>query len=219
MFSGIVSALGHVRPPSAELPETLSIAHPEGWGDLAVGDSLAVNGCCLTVIRHEPAGAVAEVMPETLRRTNLGRLCEGDPVNLESALALGDPVGGHLVSGHVDATGEVTLVDREENARWLTVRVPESVGRYCVAQGSIAIDGCSLTVVDAEDLAQGGALVRVSLVPHTVACTVAGGYRVGTLVNLEADSIAKLVERLLGARPRLPERTLGDATQSPGRAV
>jgi riboflavin synthase len=210
VFSGIVSAVGRIEGLPEDFPGELEIAHPQGWGNLKIGDSLAVNGCCLTVVRRTPGRVGVVVMPETFRRTNLGGLEKGSRVNLEAALALGAPVGGHLVSGHVDATGRVGSREVEENAVWLTLRVPESVGRFCVPQGSIAIDGCSLTLVAVEDVGPGCSEVRVSLIPHTVETTVAADYRPGTVVNLEADSVAKLVERLLephlGARPALSDR-------------
>jgi riboflavin synthase len=196
LFSGIVTAVGEIESIPQALPGVLVIAHPSGWGALRVDDSLAVNGCCLTVVSRELGRVAVEVMPETLRRTTLGALASGDRVNLEAALALGAPVGGHLVSGHVDATGEVLAVEPEQNAVWLTLRVPASVGRYCVPQGSIAVDGCSLTLVSVEDRGT-ETTARVSLIPHTMASTVASGYLPGTMVNVEADSMAKLVERLV----------------------
>ena len=209
MFSGIVSVRGRIESVPKEFQGTLLISHPRGWGGLRVGDSVAVNGCCLTVVRREEDSAAVEVMPETLRRTNLGHLQLGSAVNLEVALALGAAVGGHLVSGHVDATGEVIGVEPEQNAVWLTVRVPGEVGRYCVPQGSIAIDGCSLTLVSVTDASDGWTEVRVSLIPHTVQTTVAADYAPGVVVNLEADSVAKLVERLLA--PHLDSISRGPA--------
>lgn len=210
MFSGIVSAVGRIEVLPEDFQGELEIAHTRGWGNLQIGDSLAVNGCCLTVVRRAPGKVAVEVMPETLRRTNLGGLEKGVRVNLEAPLALGDPVGGHLVSGHVDATGRIGSLEVEENAVWLSITVPAAVGRLCVPQGSIAIDGCSLTLVSVEDLGPASSEVRVSLIPHTVETTVAADYRPGTVVNLEADSVAKLVERLLephlGARPVLSDR-------------
>jgi riboflavin synthase len=197
MFSGIVSAVGLIESLPEEFQGALVIAHPRGWGGMGIGDSVAVNGCCLTVVRREDERLGVEVMPETLRRTDLGRLRPGAPVNLEPALALGSAVGGHLVSGHVDATGEVTDVEAEANSIWLTLRVPREVGRYCTAQGSIAIDGCSLTLVSLEDCSDGQSRVKVALIPHTVETTIAATYAPGSIVNLEADSVAKLVERLL----------------------
>ncbi|HUY08809.1 MAG TPA: riboflavin synthase [Candidatus Dormibacteraeota bacterium] len=197
MFSGIVTALGEIEATPKEFQGELVIAHPPGWGDLDIGESVAVNGCCLTVVRREASRVALEVMPETVRRSNLGQLTLGDQVNLESAVALGAPIGGHLVSGHLDATGEVSVVQREENAVWVTVQVPREVARYCVPQGSIAIDGCSLTLVAVEDSVDGSAEVMVSLIPHTLKSTRAAGYLPGAVVNLEADSVAKLLERLL----------------------
>ncbi|MGC1185086.1 MAG: riboflavin synthase [Candidatus Dormiibacterota bacterium] len=207
MFSGIVTAVGRIEALPKDFQGALAISHPDDWGNLQIGDSLAVNGCCLTVVRRDAGTAEVEVMPETLRRTNLGRLQEGDRVNLETALALGSRLGGHLVSGHIDATGEITALDPEGNAVWLTLRIPDAVGRFCVPQGSIAIDGCSLTLVSVQDLGSNCAQVRVSLIPHTVETTVAASYRPGTVVNLEADSIAKLVERLV--QPHLTARASG----------
>ncbi|MGH7641801.1 MAG: riboflavin synthase [Candidatus Dormibacteria bacterium] len=213
MFSGIVSARGEVEAVPEDFQGELVIAHPANWGRLRVGDSVAVNGCCLTVVRRGAGRVAVEVIPETMRRANLGQLQPGVPVNLEAALSLGAPVGGHLVSGHVDATGAVIAMEPEKNAVWLTVRVPAEVARYCVPQGSIAIDGCSLTLVAVEEAGGGGAEVAVSLIPHTVETTVAAGYRPGTVVNLEADSVAKLVERLLA--PHLDAAVLRLALNAP----
>jgi riboflavin synthase len=212
LFAGIVTAVGRVQPLPGQLPGQLRLGHPREWAPGAVGESVAVNGCCLTIIAVEPGGVVVEVMPETLRRTTLGALADGESVNLESALRLGEPVGGHLVSGHIDATGRILTISREGNAVWLEVEVPAAVARHCVPQGSIALDGCSLTLVAVEDRPGGGAVVRVSLIPHTVATTIAGGYRPGGRVNLEADQLAKLVERLLG-----PHLAAADSGRGEGR--
>ncbi len=198
MFAGIVTAVGRVQELPAELPGQLLLSHPMEWTAGAIGDSVAVNGCCLTIVAAGPGRLGVEVIPETLRRTTLGQLGVGDPVNLEPALQLQSAVGGHLVSGHVDATGQILAVSPEQNSVWLEVEVPAQVARYCVPQGSIALDGCSLTLVTVEDRPPATAVVRVSLIPHTVAVTIAAGYRPGVLVNLEVDQIAKLVERLLG---------------------
>lgn len=197
MFSGIVSAIGRIESVPEKFQGQLVIAHPFGWGGLALGDSAAVNGCCLTVVQRADERVGLEVMPETMRRTNLGRLQPGASVNLEPALSLGSAVGGHLVSGHIDATGEVSAVEREANSVWVTLLVPTEVGRYCTPQGSIAIDGCSLTLASVEDCSDGQSRVRVSLIPHTLKATVASTYVPGSVVNLEADSVAKVVERLL----------------------
>ncbi len=213
MFAGIVTALGRIEATPVDFHGELVIAHLEGLGNLSVGDSVAVNGCCLTVVRLKAGQLAAQVIPETMRRANLDRLSPGDRVNLEAPLALGAPVGGHLVTGHVDASGEVTAVSPEQNAVWVTVRVPNEVGRFCVPQGSIAIDGCSLTVVAVEDSDDGGSEVAVSLIPHTVKTTIAANYQPGSVVNLEADSVAKLLERLLA--PHLDELTARRGTSAP----
>lgn len=197
----MVSALGRVESLPRSFQGELVVTHPSGWGKLGLGDSVAVNGCCLTVVRWDQDRVALEVMPETYRRTNLGLLEPGSAVNLEAPLALGDPVGGHLVSGHVDAVGEVVGLDPEENALWLNLRVPPPVGRYCVPQGSIAVDGCSLTLVTVTDRGRDGSELRISLIPHTVKTTAAAGYRPGSVVNLEVDQLARLVERLI--RPQL----------------
>lgn len=196
MFSGIIGALGEVVSAVAGEDRALVVSHPSGWGNFSLGDSIAVNGCCLTVVQHEADRVTVEVMPETLRRTNLGRARPGDRVNLESGLALGTPVGGHLVSGHVDGPGRVIAVEPEANAVWLTLAMAPELGRYCVAQGSIAVDGCSLTLVSVADRPE-ATEIRASLIPHTLEWTIAGEYAPGAVVNLEVDAVAKLVERLL----------------------
>jgi len=198
MFGGIVAARGVIEAVPTTGRSSFRISTPPGWVELAIGDSLAVNGCCLTVVDNRGGRVEVDVIPETLRRTALKELRAGDPVNLEQALALQGLVGGHLVTGHVDGTGVVAGMRPEGNALWLEVQVPERVVRYCVPQGSIAIDGCSLTLVKVADRADGSGTIEVSLIPHTRAVTVAAGYHPGTVVNLEADTVAKLVERLLG---------------------
>src|SRR5580700_6444162 len=162
-----------------------------------MGESIAVNGACLTVASVAADGFEADVMPETLRRTTLGDLSGGATVNLERALRFGERVGGHLVSGHVDGTGIVTALREDANARWVTIATPEDLIDLIAEQGSIAVDGISLTVVDVF----AGAFT-VSLIPVTLAATVAGAWRVGTAVNLEVDLIARYVTRTLEARER-----------------
>ncbi|MHB1524849.1 MAG: riboflavin synthase [Candidatus Dormibacteria bacterium] len=197
MFAGIVSIVGRVESLPSAPPGQLVIGHSQEWIAGGIGDSVSVSGCCLTLVDFGPAWIAVEVMPETLRRTTLGGLEIGDRVNLEPALQLRSAVGGHLVSGHIDARGRIRAVNPEENAVWLEIEVPAPVGRYCVPQGSIAVDGCSLTLVTVADGPKEAAVIRVSLIPHTVASTIASGYHPGDLVNLEADQIAKLVERLV----------------------
>lgn len=194
MFSGIVELLGEVET-GVDGDGRLRLRAGAGLADVRVGDSVAVNGCCLTVVAHDGATLVADVMPETARRTTIGRLGAGDAVNLEGALRHGDRVGGHLVSGHVDGVGSVLARRDEQNAVWVTVEAPDEVARHLVPRGCVAVDGISLTVVDVA-----GASFRVSLIPHTVAATTARGWQPGVAVNLESDLTAKYVERAVAAR-------------------
>lgn len=161
-----------------------------------LGDSIATNGVCLTVTRLAEGCFEADVMPETVERTALGRLKAGDGVNLERALSLSTRLGGHLVAGHIDATGR--LVDRREDdtALWLTFEAPQQVMRYVVEKGSIAIDGVSLTVARLTERT-----FSVSLIPHTQGATTLHTRRLGEEVNLESDMIVKYVEKLMGKAP------------------
>jgi riboflavin synthase len=203
MFSGIVEELGEVADNAITSRGRLRIVAHEVVRDVAIGDSIAVNGCCLTVVAADAHGFTADVMPETARRTNLGALQRGDPVNLEAALAYGDRVGGHMVTGHVDAVGTVVDSREEANARWTGIASPPHVIRHLVEKGCVAVDGVSLTVVEVLD-----DHFTVSLIPHTVAVTTARRWHVGRLVNLEVDLIARYVERSLAA--------LGNARPAPG---
>ena len=199
MFSGIIQELGQVRESRSG---KLAVACDALASHLTVGDSVAVSGACLTVSAVVAGGFVADVMPETLHRTILGGLRSGDSVNLERALTLGDVVGGHLVTGHIDATGTVTATRDDGTARWITVEAPPQTLALLAEKGSVAIDGISLTVVDVFDTG-----FDVSLIPHTLRVTTAGGWQPGARVNLEVDIIARYVQRLLGARaqPALAE--------------
>jgi riboflavin synthase len=192
VFSGIIETLGTVR---AQAPGRIEVVPETALGRLETGESIAVNGVCLTVASASDDGFTADVMPETLRRTTLGALTDGATVNLERALRFGDRVGGHMVSGHVDGTGIVTALREDANARWVTIATPEDVIDLIAEKGSIAVDGISLTVVDVFE----GAFT-VSLIPVTLAATVAGAWRVGAAVNLEVDLIARYVARALEAR-------------------
>ena len=194
MFSGIVETLGTVR---AQTPGRIEIVSRTPFAHLEIGESIAVNGACLTVASVDGEAFAADVMPETLHRTTLGELSEGATVNLERALRFGDRVGGHMVSGHIDATGIVTALREDANARWVTIATLDDVIDLVAEKGCIAVDGISLTVVDVFDAA-----FTVSLIPVTVAQTVAGAWRVGTRVNLEVDLIARYVARTLAARNR-----------------
>jgi riboflavin synthase len=167
--------------------------------DAVHGGSIAVNGCCLTVVEHDAETFTADVMAVTLDTTSLGDLAVGSRVNLERATAAGARLSGHIVQGHVDGTGVV--LERRPGSHWEVVRisVPEHLARYVVAKGSIAVDGTSLTVVDVTD-GDDGCSLTVSLIPETLAATTLGTATVGSRVNLEVDVLAKYVERLLTAK-------------------
>ena len=196
MFTGIIEELGTVKAVNkGRESATLQISAEKVVEGLNLGDSVAVNGVCLTVVDFERTGFSAEVMAETLRKSNLGKLKSGDKVNLERAMRLGDRLGGHLVAGHVDATGTIKSSVREDIATVFTVEAPEEILRYVIAKGSVAIDGISLTVVDYDQKS-----FRVSIIPHTASQTTLGFKKSDDTVNLEADMLAKFVERLLAGR-------------------
>jgi riboflavin synthase len=193
VFTGIVEELGSVIgvTPLADSAR-ITIRGPIVAADTRAGDSIAVNGVCLTVVEPADGTFVADVMGETLRRSALGSLAVGDSVNLERAARLESRIGGHLVQGHVDAVGTVT--DRQRGEQWDTVRfaLPAHLSRYVVEKGSIAVDGVSLTVMAVDDDS-----FAVGLIPTTLRATTLGQARAGTKVNLEVDLIAKYVEKLV----------------------
>ena len=199
MFTGIVEELGQVIDQQNLGDSTrMVISGPLVSSDARHGDSIAVNGVCLTVVDVLPDGRfTADVMAETLKRSSLGALEHGSPVNLERAAAVDSRLGGHIVQGHVDGTGEV--LSRTPSEHWEVVRVsvPAALSRYIVEKGSITVDGISLTVAGLGD-----DWFEVSLIPTTLALTTLGRAPVGATVNLEVDVIAKYVERLLGERAR-----------------
>ncbi len=196
MFTGIVRELGVVERVDAGADGVrLVISAPHTAGRVQVGDSVAINGVCLTVVRKEGERLEFDAVLETLRRSNLGELKRGDRVNLEDSLRVGEAMGGHFVQGHVDTTGVVKALNPQGNAVVMVVGVPEEWMRYVVPKGSVAVDGVSLTVVDV-----GRSDFSVWLIPHTRAVTTLGLRRVGDRVNVEFDVLAKYIERLLGAR-------------------
>lgn len=204
MFTGIVEEMGTLsaRQGSSEAPGAARLVFSAAvvTDGTAVGDSISVNGCCLTVVDQGPGWWAADAVAETLDRTNLADVAVGEPVNLERALALGARLGGHLVQGHVDGVGEVVRAAPD-----LAVRAPESVRQYLVEKGSITVDGVSLTVVSVTD--EG---FSVAVIPHTMAVTTLGRRRPGDRVNLEVDVIAKYAERLLAAGAASPYRGLAE---------
>ena len=190
MFTGIVEEIGRLVVIDRSTPVArLSFSASVVTEDLGLGDSIAVNGCCLTVVDFDSSSFTVDAVEETLSRTNLGGLALGDEVNLERPVALGDRLGGHLVQGHIDGVGQIV-----EQAPHLMVSVPELLARYLVEKGSITIDGVSLTVLSAN-----APYVRVEVIPHTIEVTTLGERRPGDRVNLEVDIVAKYVERLLGS--------------------
>ncbi len=191
MFTGIVSAVGIVVEAGTN---RVGIEHAATCRRLKVGASIAVNGCCLTVVGKEGGAFFMDVVPETLRRTDLGTLRPGSRVNLELPLAPSGLLDGHLVQGHVDATASVRLVVPVAVGREVTIDLPVQLRDFVVEKGSIAVDGVSLTVSGMDKPA---GTFTVALVPHTLAATIADRYGTGTLVNLEADIIARYVARNL----------------------
>ncbi len=194
MFTGIVRAVGQLKC-RVDMAQGLRLTF--GCGGLAtdrwrVGDSIAVAGACLTVVELGADSFAAEVSSETLALTTLGHLVPGAAVNLEPALCAGEPLGGHLVSGHVDGTARVVSVDASGAAQLLQFELPVALMRYVARKGSIAIDGVSLTVNALE-----GQRIGVTLVPHTLAVTTLGSLQCGQAVNIEVDPIARYLERLL----------------------
>ena len=193
MFTGIIEEVGTVKqiqknPASA----VITIAADTVLEQTKIGDSIAVNGVCLTVTDLKADSFTADVMHETLRRSSLGSVRTGSPVNLERAMSANGRFGGHIVAGHVDATGQIAGRKQDDNAIWIRVEAPPEVLRYVVEKGSVTIDGISLTVavVTAHDFS-------VSVIPHTAEVTTLGSKKEGELVNLETDIIGKYVEKLL----------------------
>lgn len=195
MFTGIVTARGRVAQVS-RANGRLQLAIEAPYPDLAPGESVAVNGACLTVAERQPGRFTVDVIVTTRGRTRLGELREGDAVNLERALALGDRLGGHLVQGHVDGVGEVVVAREEADAFILDLRIPDDVAEVTVLHGSITVDGVSLTV----SALPGPSRVEVALVPYTREHTTLGTLAAGDRVHVEGDMIGKFVRQLIAAR-------------------
>lgn len=194
MFTGIIEEIGEIK----SIQKGTKSAKLTIWGETAtrgtkVGDSIAVNGVCLTATTVSNGLFTADVMAETMRRSSLGRLSVGSKVNLERAMAADGRFGGHIVSGHIDGTGTIRSMKREENAVWIEVLAEERLLRYIIEKGSVAIDGISLTVAYVDEKC-----FRVSIIPHTGGATTLLDKKAGDIVNLENDVIGKYVEKLLG---------------------
>jgi riboflavin synthase len=192
MFTGIIEKQGRVRRPGERLlVET-------DYADLALGESVAVNGCCLTVVEDDGGVALFHLSPETLERTNLGALTEGGTVNLERALQAGARLSGHIVQGHVDGLARLTRVTDEGDCHEIELSLPPSLGRYCVEKGSIALSGVSLTINRVTRQPDGSATISLMIIPHTWTHTTLSSMRIGDQANVEVDILAKYVEAQLG---------------------
>lgn len=195
MFTGLVEALGTVRQiePDGSGGSNLIIVEPAVLSQAVIGESIAINGACLTVVEREDAACRFQAGPETLKRTNLGGLAAGDRVNLERSLRLGDRLGGHLVQGHVDGLGWIERREPQGDWELFWFGCPAELAAQLVSKGSVAVDGISLTVVDVQPAA-----FSVALIPHTLSATTLGFKQAGAKVNLETDILAKYVWKYLG---------------------
>ena len=196
MFTGIIEEIGQIKHiVLGTKSSAMIIGADKVLDDVKIGDSISTNGVCLTVSRFGSDYFEADVMAETMRRTNFRELKPGDKVNLERAMQLNGRFGGHIVSGHVDGTGVIVSMKKEENAVWVSIGTNENILKYIVEKGSITIDGISLTVAYVDDH-----IFKVSIIPHTGAQTTLLGKKIGDSVNLENDLIGKYVEKMLKSR-------------------
>jgi riboflavin synthase len=197
MFTGIITAVGIIGSVADTAAGKL-FSIESGWAtpDLVLGESIAIDGACMTVVGFEGGRFEVEVSPESLAKTTLGERTAGEPVNLERAMAVGDRLGGHFVSGHVDGVGQIAEIEPAGDCLKVTFQAPDEVQRYLVSKGSITIDGISLTVNGVHDETSGGRF-DVMIIPHTRENTSLRNKDVGSDVNLEADLLGKYVERLL----------------------
>lgn len=193
MFTGIIEEKGTlIRIESTSTVGKIYLHAKKVLEGTRIGDSIAVNGVCLTVVELFGKGFAADIMPETLKRCNLGKLSPGSSVNLERAMAADGRFGGHLVSGHIDGTGKIAKVWREQNAVWYTIDTPKELMRYIVEKGSVALDGTSLTVAETTETS-----FSISIIPHTLEETILAEKKAGDTVNLENDIIGKYVEHFM----------------------
>ena len=201
MFTGIVTDLGAVRRIERRGDTRFTFETGYDTETIALGASIACNGCCLTVVERGGGSFAVDASAETLSKTTLGTWREGTPVNFERALALGEELGGHLVSGHVDATARVVGIAQEGDSWRFRIAVGSEIAPFIASKGSVALDGVSLTVNEVEDGADGGATFGINVIPHTYAVTTIGSLQCGDLVNLEIDRVARYVARLRASRP------------------
>ena len=194
MFTGIIQSIGtlaDLQPKGGDIALVVNTGKLD-MSDVELGDSIAVNGVCLTAVALTASSFTADVSRETLSLTSLGNLSKGSAVNLEKALTLQTRLGGHLVSGHVDGLGEVESRRNDGRSEWFRIKAPDELAKYIAAKGSITIDGVSLTVNRVD-----GVYFEINIVPHTLQETIIGGYQSGTRINLEVDIIARYLERLI----------------------
>lgn len=200
MFTGLVEEIGSVElVVKSTKSARITIKAKKVLEGVKLGDSICTNGVCLTVTSFDSGRFSIDVMAETMRRSNLISLSPGDEVNLERALSVGDRLGGHMVSGHIDGMGTIENYEKEDNAVWITISASPEILRYIVQKGSIAIDGVSLTVAYVDDL-----VFKVSIIPHTKDMTTLLRKKLHDKVNLECDMIGKYIEKFLGAKEQAP---------------
>jgi riboflavin synthase len=201
VFTGLIEGEGTVKViEKGEKSSRLTIEAADILTDSKIGDSISTNGVCLTISNMNNSRFTADVMAETIRRSNLGNLKIGEKVNLERALRLKDRIGGHIVSGHIDGIGEILNLQKEDNAVWITIKADGDILRYIVEKGSIALDGVSLTVAYVDDKC-----FKVSIIPHTAKETILLKKIKGSMVNIECDVLSKYVEKLLNLDPEKKE--------------
>jgi len=200
MFTGLIEEIGKVQSIiKGEKSARIIIKAEKVLQEVRLGDSISTNGVCLTVTEFTSNSFSVDVMAETMRRSNLNILSSGDEVNLERALKLGDRLGGHLVSGHIDGMGTITKYENEDNAVWVTIETSKGILKYIVQKGSITIDGISLTVAYVGETA-----FKVSIIPHTKDITTLLRKKAGEVVNLECDMVGKYIEKLLYSKEQAP---------------
>ncbi len=193
MFTGLIEEIGHIKAmKKGSNSIRLSVAANKIMDDVKLGDSIATNGICLTVVDFDSKGFSADVMPETMNRSNFHMQKEGSRLNLERALRVGDRMGGHMVSGHIDGIGEIVSQIKDDNAIWVSISAPKNILKYVIEKGSIAIDGISLTVAYVDDKQ-----FKVSIIPLTQDDTTLVSKKAGSLVNLECDMTAKYIEKFM----------------------
>lgn len=204
MFTGIIEEIGTIQAVKKGIKSAvLTVKAEKITKDMHIGDSISVNGVCLTVISFQNKQFNADIMPETLNRSSLGNLKPGSHVNLERAMPADGRFGGHIVTGHIDGTGIIHEIKRDDNAVWYTISAEDKIMRYIIEKGSVAIDGISLTVAQMKKDS-----FKVSIIPHTIQKTILEEKKTGDIVNLENDCVGKYIEHLLGLEKKANEITI-----------